>query len=69
MPRASSLSDIEFRYQEVPSPATPLGIKGTGEAVTVGSTPAYVNALINALTPLDIEHIDMPERRSGSGRP
>ena len=60
MSQAGSLSDIEFRYQEVPTPANPLSIKGAGEAGTVGSMPAYVNTLINALTPLGIEHIDMP---------
>ena len=60
MPRAENMPDIEFRYQEVPSPRNPLGVKGAGEAGTVGSTPAYINALIDALSARGIEHIDMP---------
>lgn len=60
MPRADNMPDIEFRYQEVPSPRNPLGVKGAGEAGTVGSTPAYINALIDALSVRGIEHVDMP---------
>jgi len=60
MPRADVMPDIEFRYQEIPSPRNPLGVKGAGEAGTVGATPAYVNALVNALSCRGIEHIDMP---------
>lgn len=60
MPRAENMPAIEFRYQEVPSPRNPLGVKGAGEAGTVGATPAYINALIDALSARGIEHIDMP---------
>ena len=60
MPRADWVPDIEFRYQEVPSPRNPLGIKGAGEAGTVGAAPAYVNALLNALSAKGVTHIDMP---------
>jgi carbon-monoxide dehydrogenase large subunit len=38
----------------------PLGIKGIGEAGTIGSTPAVVNAVVDALTPFGVTHIDMP---------
>ena len=60
MPRADWTPDIEFRYQEVPSPANPLGIKGAGEAGTVGAAPAYINALVDALSVRGIDHLDMP---------
>jgi carbon-monoxide dehydrogenase large subunit len=60
MPRADWIPDIDFRYQEVPSPRNPLGIKGAGEAGTVGAAPAFMNALLNALAGRGIEHIDMP---------
>ncbi len=60
MPRADWVPDIDFAYQEVPSPRNPLGVKGAGEAGTVGAAPAYINALINALAVRGIDHIDMP---------
>ena len=60
MPRADWVPDIEFRYQEVPSPRNPLGIKGAGEAGTVGAAPAYINALLDALSKKGVTHIDMP---------
>ncbi len=43
-----------------PSPLNPLGVKGIGEASTIGSTPAIQNAVIDALQPLGVRHIDMP---------
>ena len=60
MPRADWVPDIDFRYQEVPSPRNPLGVKGAGEAGTIGATPAYINALLDALSVRGIRHIDMP---------
>lgn len=60
MPRADWVPDIDFNYQEIPSPRNPLGIKGAGEAGTVGAAPAYINALLNALSAKGIDHIDMP---------
>lgn len=60
MPRADWMPDIDFRYQEVPSPRNPLGIKGAGEAGTVGAAPALVNAVVDALEVRGIKHIDMP---------
>jgi carbon-monoxide dehydrogenase large subunit len=60
MPRADRMPDIRFNYQEVASPRNPLGIKGAGEAGTVGAAPALVNAAINALAGLGIYHLDMP---------
>jgi carbon-monoxide dehydrogenase large subunit len=44
----------------VPSPSNPLGAKGAGEAGTTGALPAVSNAVIDALRPLGIEHLDFP---------
>jgi carbon-monoxide dehydrogenase large subunit len=60
MPRADWMPDVQFEYQEIESPRNPLGIKGAGEAGTVGAAPALVSAVLDALSPLGIEHIDMP---------
>jgi len=60
MPRADTMPNIEFAWQEIPSPTNPLGIKGAGEAGTVGAAPALVNAVLDALAPMGIEEIDMP---------
>ncbi len=60
MPRADWIPDINFRYQEIPSPRNPLGVKGAGEAGTVGAAPALINAVLDALSVRNIEHIDMP---------
>ena len=60
MPRADSIPSINFRTNEVPCQTNPLGVKGCGEAGTVGSTPAYVNAVVNALSQFGVKHIDMP---------
>lgn len=60
MPRADQIPFIDF--DEHPSPATsnPLGVKGCGEAGCSGSLPAVMNAIVDALAPLGISHIDMP---------
>jgi len=60
MPRADWLPEVEFRYQEVPSPRNPLGIKGAGEAGTIGAAPAFVNAMVDAVAPRGVRHMDMP---------
>jgi len=60
MPRADWIPDIDFKYQEIASPRNPLGVKGAGEAGTVGAAPAYINALLDALSVRGIDHIDMP---------
>jgi len=60
MPRADWIPDVQFAYREIPSPTNPLGIKGAGEAGTVGAAPALVNAVLDALAPAGIDHIDMP---------
>ncbi|MGH7045781.1 MAG: xanthine dehydrogenase family protein molybdopterin-binding subunit [Stellaceae bacterium] len=60
LPRAEDLPRIEFAYNIVPCRTNPLGIKGAGEAGAIGSPPALVNAICDALASLGIEHIDMP---------
>ncbi len=60
LPRASWLPNLELAETVTPSPVNPLGVKGVGEAGTIASTPAVVNAVIDALSPLGIRHIDMP---------
>jgi len=60
MPRADWIPRIDFQYREIPSPRNPLGVKGAGEAGTVGAAPAYIIALLDALKVRGIEHIDMP---------
>ncbi|HUC11153.1 MAG TPA: xanthine dehydrogenase family protein molybdopterin-binding subunit [Stellaceae bacterium] len=60
LPRAEDLPAIEFAYNVVPCRTNPLGLKGAGEAGAIGAPPALVNAIVDALGPLGIDHIDMP---------
>lgn len=60
LPRAEDLPDIEVDLIEVPCETNPLGVKGAGEAGAVGSPPAVVNALIDALSDAGVTQIDMP---------
>jgi aerobic carbon-monoxide dehydrogenase large subunit len=60
MPRADDLTFIEIESNPVPTKTNPLGCKGAGEAGTVGAVPAVMNAVVDALSPLGIRHIDMP---------
>ena len=60
MPRADEQPAIELYDNSVPSPGNPLGVKGAGEAGTTGAVPAVANAVIDALRPLGIDHLDFP---------
>ncbi|HTZ35904.1 MAG TPA: xanthine dehydrogenase family protein molybdopterin-binding subunit [Stellaceae bacterium] len=60
LPRADDLPALEFAYNVVPCRTNPLGVKGAGEAGAIGSPPALINAIVDALAPLGIAHIDMP---------
>ena len=60
LPRAAGLPRLKLARTETPTPVNPLGIKGIGEAGTIGSTPAIVSAVIDALAPFGVSHIDMP---------
>ncbi len=62
MPRADDLPSFEIDRQVTPCPHNPLGVKGAGEAGTIGSTPAVVNAVMDALSPFGIKNLSMPLR-------
>ena len=49
-----------FSTVEIPCPSNPLGMKGAGEAGTVGSLASTINAVIDALAPLGVKSVDMP---------
>jgi carbon-monoxide dehydrogenase large subunit len=60
LPRASDLPGIEVDFVAVPCETNPLGVKGAGEAGAVGSPPAVMNALVDALADVGVKHVDMP---------
>jgi aerobic carbon-monoxide dehydrogenase large subunit len=60
MPRATDFPELLSEIAEVPATTNPLGIKGAGEAGATGAPPAVISAILDALRPLGIEHIDMP---------
>jgi aerobic carbon-monoxide dehydrogenase large subunit len=60
LPTAMEVPTFELGETVTPSPHHPIGVKGVGESATVGSPPAVVNAVIDALKPYGIRHADMP---------
>ncbi|MGI8987993.1 MAG: xanthine dehydrogenase family protein molybdopterin-binding subunit [Bryobacteraceae bacterium] len=60
IPRAYMMPWIESSHTTTPSPVNPLGVKGVGEAGTIGCSPAVVNSVVDALSHLGVRHIDMP---------
>ncbi len=60
LPHAHDMISLELDRTETPSPVNPLGVKGAGETGTIASTPAVANAVMDALAPLGIKHLDMP---------
>lgn len=60
IPRAAHVPWLELDRTETPSPVNPLGVKGVGEAGTIGATPAIVGAIVDALSPFGVKHLDMP---------
>ena len=60
MPRASGFPSIQVDRTITPSPHNPLGVKGAGEMGTIAATPTISSAVLDALAPLGIKHIDMP---------
>ncbi|MFC3126759.1 xanthine dehydrogenase family protein molybdopterin-binding subunit [Pseudoroseomonas globiformis] len=60
LPRANDLPDIEVELVEIPCETNALGVKGAGEAGAVGSPPAVINAMVDALAPAGVTHLDMP---------
>jgi carbon-monoxide dehydrogenase large subunit len=60
VPKAGWFPTLETDRTETPTPVNPLGVKGVGETGTIASTPAVVNAVMDALAPFGVRHIDMP---------
>jgi carbon-monoxide dehydrogenase large subunit len=60
MPRADMLPDFQIALEEVRCLTNPIGVKGIGESGTIGAPPVVINAVIDALSPLGIDRIDMP---------
>ena len=60
MPRADNLPNFSFTTRNVRCTANPLGIKGAGEAGAIGSPPALINAIVDALHHKGVRHVDMP---------
>lgn len=62
VPKAHQLPHFELDHTVTETNVNPLGAKGVGEAGTIGSTPAVANAVIDALAPFGVKHVDMPFR-------
>jgi carbon-monoxide dehydrogenase large subunit len=60
IPRADDVVTAELARTETPTPVNPLGVKGAGETGTIASTAAVANAVVDALAPFGIRHLDMP---------
>ena len=60
MPRADEITHFDLNFHEIPCGNTPIGSKGCGEVGTIGACPAFVNAVVDALAPLGVKHVDMP---------
>jgi carbon-monoxide dehydrogenase large subunit len=59
-PSAAELPSFDAVAMETPTPVNPLGAKGIGESGTIGATPAVQNAVVDALAPFGVRHVDMP---------
>jgi aerobic carbon-monoxide dehydrogenase large subunit len=51
---------IRAFFQETPSPTNPIGVKGIGESGSIAAPPCVVHAVLDALSPFSIKHLDMP---------
>jgi carbon-monoxide dehydrogenase large subunit len=60
MPRADDMPAFNLKMVEIPCKTNPIGVKAVGEAGTIGAPAAVMNAVMNALRPLGVEHLDMP---------
>jgi carbon-monoxide dehydrogenase large subunit len=60
LPRADDLPPLDITLSELPTAVNPLGVKGAGQAGCIAAPQTIVNAILDALSPLGIEHIDMP---------
>ena len=59
-PSAAELPSFDVVSMETPTPLNTLGAKGIGESGTIGATPAVQSAVVDALAPFGVRHIDMP---------
>jgi carbon-monoxide dehydrogenase large subunit len=62
LPTAGDLPFFELHQTVTPTDVNPLGVKGIGEAGTIGSAQTIVNAVVDALEPMGVKHVDMPVR-------
>jgi carbon-monoxide dehydrogenase large subunit len=62
VPKAEDIPSFELERTETPSTSNPLGVKGAGETGTIASSPAVINAVVDALSPFGVKHIDMPAK-------
>jgi carbon-monoxide dehydrogenase large subunit len=60
VPRAEHVPNIRSSFQETPSPTNPIGVKGIGESGSIAAPPCMVHAVLDALSPFGISHLDMP---------
>ena len=60
LPRADDLPAFDITLAELPTAANPLGVKGSGQAGCIAAPQTVINAIVDALSPLGIDHIDMP---------
>ena len=60
VPRAEHVPNITSLFQETPSPTNPIGVKGIGESGSIAAPPCIVHAVLDALSPFGIVHLDMP---------
>jgi carbon-monoxide dehydrogenase large subunit len=60
VPRAEHVPNIRSLFQETPSPTNPIGVKGIGESGSIAAPPCMVHAVLDALSPFGITHLDMP---------
>jgi carbon-monoxide dehydrogenase large subunit len=60
VPRAEHVPKIRSLFQETPSPTNPIGVKGIGESGSIAAPPCMVHAVLDALSPFGISHLDMP---------
>jgi carbon-monoxide dehydrogenase large subunit len=60
VPRADNVPNIRSIFQETPSPTNPIGVKGIGESGSIAAPPCMVHAVLDALAPFGVTHIDMP---------
>ena len=60
VPRAEQVPNIRSLFQQTPSPTNPIGVKGIGENGSIAAPPCMVHAVLDALSPFGIKHLDMP---------